>query len=127
MAVVRNETLELREEHQVVRIRQIVREWAVKLGFTLVEQTKLVTAASELARNTVIMAGGGTAQLETIENNGKKGLRISFVDTGPGIPDVELALRDGFTTGGGLGSASAVPSDWSTSWKSIRHPARAAG
>ena len=103
MAVGRNETFDIREETQVVRIRQIVREWASGLGFSLVEQTKVVTAASELARNTVIYGGGGTAHLETLENNGRRGLRISFVDEGPGIPDVELALRDGFTSGGGLG------------------------
>jgi serine/threonine-protein kinase RsbT len=103
MAANRNEVLELREETQVVRIRQTVREWASRLGFSLVEQTKLVTAASELARNTVIHGGGGVAHLESIENNGKRGLRVCFVDEGPGIPDIELALRDGYTSGTGLG------------------------
>jgi len=103
MTVANKDALEIRDETQVVRVRQVVREWAAKLGFSLVEQTKVVTAASELARNTVIYGGGGVAQLETIQENGRRGLRVCFVDEGPGIPDIELALRDGFTTGSGLG------------------------
>jgi serine/threonine-protein kinase RsbT len=103
MTVAHKDALEIRDETQVVRVRQVVREWAAKLGFSLVEQTKVVTAASELARNTVIYGGGGVAQLETIQENGRRGLRVCFVDEGPGIPDIELALRDGFTTGSGLG------------------------
>jgi len=103
MAIVNHDRLELREDAQVVRIRHLVREWAIKLGFSLVEQTKMVTAASEIARNTVIHGGGGVAEIQTVEENGRRGLRLSFVDQGPGIRDVELALRDGFTTGGGLG------------------------
>jgi serine/threonine-protein kinase RsbT len=100
---VATDRLDLRSETEVVRIRQLVRERAARLGFSLVEQTKLVTAASELARNTVNYGGGGTAEVISIENNGRRGLQVIFTDEGPGIPDVELALRDGFTTGGGLG------------------------
>ena len=103
MPVATNGELEIRDETQVVRVRQVVREWAAGLGFSLVEQTKVVTAASELARNAVIYGGGGVARLETVENNGRKGLRVCFADEGPGIPDIDLALRDGFTTGSGLG------------------------
>ena len=95
--------LDLRSETEVVRIRQLVRERAARLGFSLVEQTKLVTAASELARNTVDYGGGGVAEIISMENNGRRGLQVVFTDQGPGSPDVELALRDGFTTGGGLG------------------------
>ena len=87
----------------MVRIRQLVRERAARLGFSLVEQTKLVTAASELARNTVNYGGGGVAEIVSIEDNGRRGLQVIFTDEGPGIADVELALRDGYTTGGGLG------------------------
>src|SRR4051812_30735327 len=95
--------LEIRDETQIVRVRQVVREWTSRLGFSLVEQTKMVTAASELARNAVIYGGGGVAQLELLQENGRRGLRICFMDQGPGIPDIDLALRDGFTTGSGLG------------------------
>ena len=103
MAIIRHDSLEIRDELHVVRVRQAVREMAATLGFNLVEQTKLVTAASELARNTVIYGGGGTAEIQALEENGRRGLRVHFVDQGPGIPDIELALRDGFTTGSGLG------------------------
>lgn len=87
----------------VVIIRQAVRQLAVKLGFGLVDQTKIVTAASELARNTLDYGGGGTVQLEALHEGIRRGLRLTFEDSGPGIPDIELALKDGFTTGGGLG------------------------
>ena len=87
----------------IVWVRQAVRTWAVGLGFDLVDQTKLVTAASELARNTVDYGGGGTVKLEAINNGVHRGLRLTFEDHGPGIPDVELALQDGYTTGSGLG------------------------
>jgi len=84
-------------------VRQKVREWAVALGFSLVEQTKLVTAASELARNTFTYGGGGAVQLEVVSNTVRLGLRLTFEDQGPGIADVELALKDGYSTGSGLG------------------------
>lgn len=103
MVVKRHETLELHREEQVVKVRQVVRQWAAELAFSLVDQTKLVTAASELARNTVIYGGGGTVELQELQDGVRRGLRLVFSDTGPGIPNVELALRDGFTTGNGLG------------------------
>ena len=93
----------LREEDDVVRARQAVRRVAAALGFTLVDQTKVVTAASEIARNTVTYGGGGALRLESVENGSRRGLRLTFEDHGPGIRDVELALRDGYTTGSGLG------------------------
>lgn len=97
------ETCPLHTSDDVVRVRQIVRRWAVDLGFSLVDQTKVVTAASELARNTVIYGGGGTARLEALQEGGRRGLRVTFEDKGPGIADIEEALRDGVTTGNGLG------------------------
>jgi len=87
----------------VVLVRQLVREWSIAAGFSLVDQTKLVTAASELARNLVEYGGGGTIRLEALNDGSKRGLRVFFEDQGPGIPDVAQALRDGFTTGNGLG------------------------
>ena len=84
-------------------VRQAVRAWTVELGFSLVEQTKIVTAASELARNTVDYGGGGTVRMEMLEQRGRVGLRLTFEDKGPGIEDLELALKDGYTSGGGLG------------------------
>jgi serine/threonine-protein kinase RsbT len=93
----------LRSDQEIVRLRQIVRDQAIAQGFSLVDQTKFVTAASELARNTLIYGGGGDAQLSVLMNGARKGLRISFIDKGAGIPDIERALRDGFTSGSGLG------------------------
>jgi len=87
----------------VVRVRQAARQWSVAQGLSLVDQTKIVTAASELARNTLDYGGGGTVRLEALNSESRRGLRLTFEDKGPGIPDVELALKDGYTTGGGLG------------------------
>ena len=101
--VSRTEVLELRSGSDVVYVRQAVRTWSVEAGFTLVDQTKMVTAASELARNTVDYGGGGTARLELISDGIRRGLRVAFEDQGPGIPDIEKALTDHFTTGTGLG------------------------
>src|SRR5262245_28401526 len=98
MAVLRDEQKEVRSPQDVVAVRQLVREWAVYAGFSLVDQTKIVTAASELARNTMTHGGGGTVRLEALNDGSRRGLRIVFEDQGPGIPDVEQALRDGFTT-----------------------------
>lgn len=98
-----DEALALRSSQDIVLIRRAVRAWAVQLGFGLVEQTKLVTAASELARNTVDYGGGGTLRMETLREHGRTGLRLVFEDKGPGIKDVQLAMKDGYTTGGGLG------------------------
>ena len=103
MVVQRAESLALRSDEDVVRARQVTRQWAVELGFSLVDQTKIVTAASELARNTVIYGGGGALHLEMLNDASRRGLRLTFEDQGPGIPDVQMALRDGFTTGSGLG------------------------
>lgn len=97
------ETMAITSSEDVVRVRQKVREWAVALGFSLVDQTKIVTAASELARNTVNYAGSGRVHLAALHNGTRSGLQLTFEDEGPGIPDIELALKDGYTTGGGLG------------------------
>jgi serine/threonine-protein kinase RsbT len=99
----RDETYSLLTEQDVVRTRQLARAWALDIGFSLVEQTKIVTAASELARNAVEYGGGGTLRMRWMVNSVRHGLRMDFVDQGPGITDVEKALKDGFSTGGGLG------------------------
>lgn len=99
----KHEIVDIRSSSDVVLIRQKVRTWAVELKFSLVDQTKIVTAASELARNTVDYGKGGTVTLETLYVGTRKGLRLTFEDNGPGIPDIDLALTDGYTTGGGLG------------------------
>jgi serine/threonine-protein kinase RsbT len=101
--VVREHSATLKSDADVVRARQLVRDWAVELRFSLVDQTKLVTAASELARNTIIYGNGGTLKMEALTNGARTGLRLTFEDQGPGIPDIELALQDGYTTGSGLG------------------------
>jgi len=102
--VLRSETMPLRLKDDIVLARQLVRARAVEAGFSLVDQTRLVTAASEVARNTVDHGGGGTMTVELVSNDrGDTGLRLTFDDHGPGIPDMELALRDGYTTRGGLG------------------------
>jgi len=103
MADARTEALEIGESDDVVRVRQLVRDAAVELGFSIVDQTKVVTAASELARNTYAYGGGGRFRLEMLNNGNRDGLRLVFEDDGPGIADVEQALRDGYTTGSGLG------------------------
>lgn len=103
MPVLKRDSLPIRSENDVVLVRQIVRKWATELSFSLVDQTKIVTAASELARNTLIHGGGGDVHLESLAEGSRKGLRLIFEDRGPGIPDIELALRDGYTTGSGLG------------------------
>jgi len=103
MPTFRTETVELRSAADVVAVRQLVRTWAVEAGFSLVDQTKMVTAASELARNTIDYGGGGVARLELLTEGARRGLRVAFEDHGPGIPDVEKALTDHYTTGNGLG------------------------
>jgi serine/threonine-protein kinase RsbT len=103
MPAVREEMLDVRSDEDVVRVRQITRQWAVGLGFSLVDQTKIVTAASELARNTLIHGGGGSTRIEELRDGSRHGLRLTFEDKGPGIADVPQALRDGYTTGSGLG------------------------
>ena len=103
MAVLRNERSPIESGEDVVVVRQKVRDWAIQAGFSLVDQTKIVTAASELARNVLQHGNGGAVLLEALNDDTRRGLRLTFEDQGPGIPDVEMALRDGFTTRGGLG------------------------
>ena len=101
--MLRDDTLSLRSSEDIVLIRQAVRAVAVDLRLSLVDQTKIVTAASELARNTLDYGGGGTVRIQGLQDGGRRGLRLIFEDKGPGIPDVERALKDGYTTGNGLG------------------------
>jgi serine/threonine-protein kinase RsbT len=103
MTVERNDVLEVRTSNDIVRVRQRMREWAIEAGFSLVDQTKIVTAASELARNTLEHGGGGTARVELLADGGRRGLRLTCEDQGPGIPDIALALKDGYTSRNGLG------------------------
>jgi serine/threonine-protein kinase RsbT len=103
MRSLRRESLPIQNSGDVVLARQKVRQWATELKFTLVDQTKLVTAASELARNTLDHGQGGQMVIETVENFSRQGLKLTFEDQGPGIPDIQAALRDGFTTGSGMG------------------------
>ena len=98
-----SETFAIRTAEDVVIARQRVRTRAVELGFSLVDQTKLVTAASELARNTLQYGGGGVMHIEQLHDGSRRGVRLVFEDQGPGIPDVTVAMRDGYTSGGGLG------------------------
>lgn len=103
MPIRRSEILPIISEGDIVRVRQLVRSWAVTARFSLVEQTKLVTAASELARNTLEYGKGGEALIEELDDGARCGIRITFTDHGPGIADIEQAMQDGFTTGGGMG------------------------
>ena len=103
MDITRSEVIAVRAAAEVVNVRHVVRRAAVDSGFSLVEQTKIVTAASELARNMVDYGGGGDLKVELLSDGIRKGVRLTFEDQGPGIPDVQQALRDGFTTGKGLG------------------------
>jgi serine/threonine-protein kinase RsbT len=100
---VRSDRFPIRASEDVVTVRQHVRKAALEIGFSLVDQTKVVTAASELARNTLVHGRGGWAVIDVVESGGRRGLRAIFEDQGPGIPDIARALQDGFTTGGGLG------------------------
>jgi serine/threonine-protein kinase RsbT len=101
--VLRSETLPIRASNDIVVVRQQTRSWAVAQGLSLVDQTKIVTAASELARNTLEYGGGGTVLLEALQDGLRKGLRLTFEDHGPGIADIGLALTDGYTSGHGMG------------------------
>jgi serine/threonine-protein kinase RsbT len=101
--VARNESVPLVSERDIVLARQTVRKAALQLGFSLVDQTKIVTAASELARNAVVYGGGGRLELEIVAENGRQGLRLTISDEGKGIEDLTLAMKDGWTTGTGLG------------------------
>jgi serine/threonine-protein kinase RsbT len=103
MLVETDEAVPVHTSDDVVRVRQAVRTRAVAAGFSLVDQTKIVTAASEVARNTVDYGGGGTLRIEVLRDGIRRGVRLTFSDEGPGIPDVAKAMTDGYTTGGGLG------------------------
>lgn len=101
--VLKNETLPIHSENDIVSVRQAVRRFALEAKFGVVDQTKVITAASELARNTLIYGKGGNAILQLLENHGALGIQLTFEDQGPGIPDINQALQDGFTTGNGMG------------------------
>ena len=103
MNVEKSETFLVRASEDVVRVRQVVRIYAVKAGFSLVDQTKIVTAASEIARNTIDYGGGGEMRIDEVKSGIRKGVRLTFSDKGPGIVDINRALTDGYTTGSGLG------------------------
>ena len=103
MTPLRSETLPVRQASDILLVRQLVREWATELAFSVLDQTKLLTAASELGRNTLIHGGGGTMLLESVVKNDRRGLRLTFEDKGPGIADLDQAMTDGFTTKRGLG------------------------
>jgi serine/threonine-protein kinase RsbT len=99
----RQESLQIDSGEKLVAVRQAVRAKAEELRFSLVDQTRIITAASELARNTLQHGGGGSVAIEIVENGTRRGLRLTFKDQGPGIPDLELAMKDGYTTSSGLG------------------------
>jgi serine/threonine-protein kinase RsbT len=99
----KSETFPITTSDDVVRVRQTVRSWATEMKFSLVDQTKFVTATSELARNTLEHGGGGSMTAQIVEHGARKGIRLIFSDAGPGIPNIEMALKDGFTTGSGMG------------------------
>ena len=103
MQIARTESAPVRTESDIVNVRQMTRVWTNECKFSLVDQTKMVTAASELARNAVIYGGGGTVKMEILSDGVRKGLRLTFVDQGPGISDVERAMSDGYSSGSGLG------------------------
>ena len=103
MAVLRDELIGLRSMDDMIKARQLVRECAIFQGLSLVDQTKIVTAASELARNTLIHGGGGEMRLQALNDGSRRGVKVIFADRGPGIPNIELAMKDGYTTRGGLG------------------------
>lgn len=102
-SIAREQTLVLQTDADIVQARQVVRRWSDELKFNLIEQTKIVTAASELARNTVLHGKGGQMQLQLVADFARRGLRLIFEDKGPGIVDINRAMQDGYTTGGGLG------------------------
>lgn len=103
MPTTKAERLEIRQSDDVVRVRQLTRTFAVEVGLSLVDQTKIITASSELARNTLDYGGGGEVAVEIVDQGGRRGVRLTFTDKGPGIADIEQALKDGFTSGKGMG------------------------
>jgi serine/threonine-protein kinase RsbT len=107
MPTTKAERLAIRLSDDVVRVRQLTRSFAVEVGLSLVDQTKIVTASSELARNTLDYGGGGEVMIELVDQGARRGLRLTFEDKGPGIADLEQALKDGYTSGKGLGLGGA--------------------
>jgi len=103
MQITKADRQPVKSEEDVVKIRQVTRIAAQQAGLNLVDQTKVVTAASELARNTLVYGSGGEVLIETVENNGRRGLRLTFEDKGPGIANIEQAMKDGYSSGTGLG------------------------
>ncbi len=103
ITITRADTRPIQNQGDIVLVRKVVRDWALELQFSIVDQTKIITAASELARNAFEYGKGGTMKMEALLNGIRKGLRLTFEDQGPGIENMELALTDGYTTGGGLG------------------------
>ena len=103
MLTARSEQVAVREQHDIVNVRQVVRSWSLEVGLGLVDLTKFVTAASEIARNTVEYGGGGTLQIEELRDGLRQGVRLVFEDEGPGIPDIGRAMTDGYSTGTGMG------------------------
>ena len=104
MQLLKIERFPIRCQNDIVIVRQRVRTWTIEIGFGIIDQTKVVTAASELARNTLDYGGGGDMEMVSLKNDmNRSGIRLTFEDKGPGIPNIELALTDGYTTGGGLG------------------------
>ena len=102
-SVIQEKSFPIQSDTDVVAARLGVRDWAKEIGLTVLDLTKVVTAASELARNALIHGGGGTMQLQVVTQGGRKGLRATFSDRGPGIPELDLAMQDGYTSGGGMG------------------------
>jgi serine/threonine-protein kinase RsbT len=103
MAILRDDQIPIRSVDDIIKARQLVRDSAIAQGFSLVDQTKLVTAASELARNTLIHGQGGDMRLQTLNDGTRRGVKVTFIDQGPGIADINLAMKDGYSTAGGLG------------------------
>ena len=123
MSLPEPETVELKTGEDIVKARQRVRTCMQDRGFGLVDQTKMVTAASELARNTIDYGKGGTMRIESLVDGGRTGIRLIFLDHGPGIPDIQMALKDGFTTGLGLGGSKRLVNEfeiWSEPDKGTR-------
>jgi serine/threonine-protein kinase RsbT len=122
MAILKEQALTLTAAEDIVIVRREVRHMAIELGFSLVDQTKIVTAASELARNTIIYGGGGTARIEAVFEGGRQGIRVTFEDEGPGIADIAQAMKDGFTTGAGLGLGLGGAKRLSNEFEIESHP-----
>ena len=122
MDVIKRETLPIRDEVDLVHVRRAVKEWSVDLRFSTLDQTKMVTAASELSRNTLVYGGGGHAILELVEDYGRRGLRLVFEDQGPGIVDIEKAMTDGYTTGRGMGLGLSGSKRLVNDFELVSHP-----